>query len=317
MRRRAWFVLLSVLALVPIAIGVAGAGTGPVRLEAAKVIVEVNETDGDAGLQIFLDGDAWRQISVFRPDGQKIAEFATAGPVNDYGLTELFSESSEPPFTEFPLSQFKSLFPEGEYTFTGTTIDGQDVVGSATLTHDIPNGPNLVAPDDGARVDASNVVIRWREGRSPRRPDRRVPGRRDPRATAPGHGGRPSRKRSPADRAERVPRAERPLKVRGARDRGRWEPDADGAIVRGSLSSTERSEVDTAGEVRRHLRPCQLIDRDAVAARRPDRTARSVRDFEQALSFPSTALEDRERLVEVLDAVDEDRAFTFEVIREE
>ena len=167
MRRRAWFVLLSVLALVSIAIGVAGAGTGPVRLEAAKVIVEVNETDGDAGLQIFLDGDAWRQISVFRPDGQKIAEFATAGPVNDYGLTELFSESSEPPFTEFPLGQFKSLFPEGEYTFIGTTIDGQDVVGSATLTHDVPNGPNLVAPEDGARVDGSNVVIRWREGAQP------------------------------------------------------------------------------------------------------------------------------------------------------
>ena len=153
--------------MVPIAIGVAGAQTKPAQLSAAKVIVEVNETDGDAGLQIFLDGDAWRQISVFRPDGQKIAEFATAGPVNDYGLTELFSESSEPPFTEFPLSQFKSLFPEGEYSFTGTTIEGQAVVGSATLTHDIPNGPDLVAPEDGARVDASNVVIRWREGAQP------------------------------------------------------------------------------------------------------------------------------------------------------
>jgi hypothetical protein len=167
MTRRVWFVLLSVLALVPIAIGVAGAGPGPVRLEQATVIVEVNETDGDAGLQIFLDGDAWRQVAAFRPDGQKIAEFATAGPVNDYGLTELFSESSEPPFTEFPLSQFKSLFPEGEYAFSGTTIDGQAVVGSATLTHDIPNGPNLVAPEDGERVDASDVVIRWREGSQP------------------------------------------------------------------------------------------------------------------------------------------------------
>ena len=167
MSRRVWLVPISLLAMVPIAIGVAGAQTKPAQLSAAKVIVEVNETDGDAGLQIFLDGDAWRQISVFRPDGQKIAEFATAGPVNDYGLTELFSESSEPPFTEFPLSQFKSLFPEGEYSFTGTTIDGVNVVGSATLTHDIPNGPDLVAPEDGARVDASNVVIRWREGAQP------------------------------------------------------------------------------------------------------------------------------------------------------
>jgi hypothetical protein len=36
MMRRARFVLLSVLALVPIAIGVAVAGTGPVRLGAAR-----------------------------------------------------------------------------------------------------------------------------------------------------------------------------------------------------------------------------------------------------------------------------------------
>ena len=111
MTRRAWFVLLSVLALVPIAIGVAGAGTGPVRLEAAKVIVEVNETDGDAGLQIFLDGNAWRQVAVFRPDGQKIAEFATAGPVNDYGLTELFSESSEPPVHRVPAQSVQIALP--------------------------------------------------------------------------------------------------------------------------------------------------------------------------------------------------------------
>ena len=167
MRRRPWFGLFTLLAVVPIAVGVADAGTRPVRLEDATVIVEVNETDGDAGLQVFLDGDPWRQVSVFRPDGQMIAEFATVGPVNDYGLTELFSESSEPPFTEFPLREFKALFPEGEYTFSGTSIDGQDVVGAATLTHDIPNGPNLVAPEDGARVERDQLVIRWREGAQP------------------------------------------------------------------------------------------------------------------------------------------------------
>jgi hypothetical protein len=167
MSRRVWLVPISLLAIVPIAIGVAGAQTKPVQLAAAKVIVEVNETDGDAGLQIFLDGDAWRQVAVFRPDGQQIAEYQTAGPVNDFGFTELFSESSEPPFTEFPLSQFKSLFPEGKYTFSGTTIAGEPLTGSATLTHDIPNGPDLVAPEEGERVDANNVVVRWREGAQP------------------------------------------------------------------------------------------------------------------------------------------------------
>lgn len=66
---------------------------------------------------MFLDGEPWRHVQVLRPDGQQIVDFQTAGPVNDYGLTELFSESSESPFTEFPLEQFKALFPEGQYTF--------------------------------------------------------------------------------------------------------------------------------------------------------------------------------------------------------
>ena len=167
MKRRRWVVTLSLVAVTGMVVGVASAATQPVQLAAAKVIVEVNETDGDAGLQIFLDGDPWRQIAVSRPDGQKIAEFATAGPVNDYGLTELFSESSEPPFTEFPLAEFRALFPEGVYTFSGTTIDGVPLTGSATLTHDIPNGPDILAPEDGARLDANDVVIRWREGAQP------------------------------------------------------------------------------------------------------------------------------------------------------
>jgi hypothetical protein len=167
MSRRSWLLLVSLLALVSFVAGVAGADPKPVPLADASVIVEVNETDGDAGLQIFLDGDPWRQVAVFRPDGEKIAEFQTAGPVNEYGLTELFSESSEPPFTEFPIDEFKELFPEGVYTFTGTTIDGAPLTGSATLTHDIPNGPDIIAPEDGARVARDRVVIRWEAGVQP------------------------------------------------------------------------------------------------------------------------------------------------------
>lgn len=54
--------------------------------------------------------------------------------LKDYGLTELFSESSEPPFTEFPFAEFKKLFPEGQYTFTGQTIAGVKVKSLVTLT---------------------------------------------------------------------------------------------------------------------------------------------------------------------------------------
>jgi hypothetical protein len=161
--RWAPFILLA--AVVPLMIG--AAQPKPVAFADARVIIEVNDTDGDAGLQIFVDAEAWRQVAVFRPDGQQITDFRTAGPVNNYGLTELFSESSEPPFEVFPLEQFKALFPEGVYRFTGTTISGATLAGSATLSHDIPDGPDILFPEDGARIAREEAVVQWEAGSQP------------------------------------------------------------------------------------------------------------------------------------------------------
>jgi len=55
--------------------GPAAAGTGldsgktagrakPIRLADTSIIIETNATDGDAGLQVFLDGEDWREMSV-------------------------------------------------------------------------------------------------------------------------------------------------------------------------------------------------------------------------------------------------------------
>src|SRR5688572_15320786 len=88
-----------------------------VRLAEATMIVEVNATDGDAGLQVFLDGEPWRSMRVTGPDRRSILDVTTKERLDDYGLTELFSESSEPPFDVFPLEKFKQLFPAGRYSF--------------------------------------------------------------------------------------------------------------------------------------------------------------------------------------------------------
>ena len=61
--------LLSALAL---SLNGAEADVRTVPLEDTSIIVEVNSTDGDAGLQLFLDGEAWRSIQVRSPDGRKI-----------------------------------------------------------------------------------------------------------------------------------------------------------------------------------------------------------------------------------------------------
>jgi hypothetical protein len=94
-------------------------------------------------------------------------EITAKGPLKNYGLTELFSESSEPSFDVFPFEQFKQLFPEGVYTFRGKTIDGKKLLSTARLTHDVPDGPRIVRPRDDARVSHDHVVVAWKPARTP------------------------------------------------------------------------------------------------------------------------------------------------------
>ncbi|MGH2830841.1 MAG: hypothetical protein ACRDJM_10200 [Actinomycetota bacterium] len=141
--------------------GTPQASGASVPFKKATLIVETNATDGDAGLQINLDHEPWRSISIFRSDGAKILEIESRGVLTNYGLTELFSESSEPPFKTFPFEKFKQLFPPGEYRFVGTTIEGQRMEGLVTLTHNIPEGPALLAPEEDGTVARTRAVVRW------------------------------------------------------------------------------------------------------------------------------------------------------------
>ena len=134
----------------------------PVRLKEATLIVEVNATDRDAGLQVFLDGEAWKAMRIVAPNGRTILDVGARGRLQGYGLAELFSESSEPPFDVFPLERFKALFPAGRYAFSGSTIEGRRLTGTARLSHDFPAGPKIVAPVDGSKVARAGVVARWR-----------------------------------------------------------------------------------------------------------------------------------------------------------
>lgn len=169
MKRRPIQIAAGVGALALLALGGATVGlehaskaaSNPIRLAEATMIVEVNATDGDAGLQVFLDGEPWRSMTISSPDGRPILAVNAEGRLRDFGLTELFSESSEPPFDVFPLEEFKALFPEGKYTVVGTTVEGERLVGKATLSHDIPDGPEIVSPLEGAAVGGDNVVARW------------------------------------------------------------------------------------------------------------------------------------------------------------
>jgi hypothetical protein len=91
---------------------------------------------------------------------------------NVIGLTELFSESAEPGYDELPREEFLRLFPEGRYKFFGQTVDGDWMVGLPILTHDIPEGPEVISPVEDEEVDAGeDLVIEWEILDDPNPPD--------------------------------------------------------------------------------------------------------------------------------------------------
>lgn len=167
-------VAVLLVALVPV-LGVAEAHARTVTgapasepFDDARLKIEYNATDGDAGLQVFVDAAAWRTISIRNPQGREVVRVAAEDVIRNYGLTELFSESSEPPFAEFPFEEFKRLFPEGPYTFQGTTIDGRSLESVFRLTHRVPDGPDITSPAEGAVVSPNDLVVRWEPVTSPR-----------------------------------------------------------------------------------------------------------------------------------------------------
>lgn len=175
MKRRLVPIAAGVTVVALLALGGTALGRGqasqaagkPIPLDAATLIIEVNGTAGDAGLQFFLDGEPWNSMRITDPKGRVILDMDAKGRLKNWGLTEYFSESNEPPFSEVPLAAFKKRFPEGTYRFVGETIEGKKLVGTARLSHDIPDAPTITSPADGSKVNRSGVVARWKAPAEP------------------------------------------------------------------------------------------------------------------------------------------------------
>ena len=195
------------------------------RLEDTSVIVETNATDGDAGLQFFLDGEPWRSMKIFRPGGKKILDVNATGRLKNFGLTELFSETNEPEFKELPFSKFKRRFPEGTYKFVGRSIEGRKQVGKARLSHRIPDGPEIIAPAAGSTVPDGNVVARWAPAPQPGDRYRGLPGDRRAGGPIPPLPGRAPGLADERHDPVRISRAGHRVPARDSDDRKKRKPD--------------------------------------------------------------------------------------------
>ena len=143
------------------------------EFDETKIFIEMNATDGDAGLHALLDAEAWKWASIHGLDGRRIFMEDAQRNLEEQGLTENFFESAEPlcapdeedPEEEVvPLSEFLERFPPGEYRFTATTIEGDELEDTATLTFNLPAAPDISMFDGTEEVDPANAIMTWAAG---------------------------------------------------------------------------------------------------------------------------------------------------------
>jgi hypothetical protein len=135
-----------------------------VPLKDAKLNIEHNATDRDTGFQGFVDSEGWQRLDVRGPAGE-VLSFNGSGSLGKLGLTELFFETVEPENADTPIRKMLAKLPEGMYRIAGPAQENGKRVGRtagrAWLTHDIPEGPRLISPAEGATVATRGVVADW------------------------------------------------------------------------------------------------------------------------------------------------------------
>lgn len=121
----------------------------------AQLYFELNATDDDLGLQLFLDSEGWKRVRVLDPDQEELLLFQAEGRLARLGITELRFESVEP-----SPSEVLSRFPPGEYRFRGRSVEGEPLASRAVLSHDLPPAPTF-KPAGGALVSRDAAFVRW------------------------------------------------------------------------------------------------------------------------------------------------------------
>jgi len=153
--------LLRIVLLVALVLGL-GTPTPAAKFPIARIFIEYNSSANDLGFEVSLDAEDWNSLKIVNPAGTTIFEVEGKGPYGQLGLTELFFEGAEPSLDEFPLEDLLALFPEGKYQFLGQTVGGTRLSSQVTLSHAVPDGPDV-----SSEVNGDTIVIRWGPVTSP------------------------------------------------------------------------------------------------------------------------------------------------------
>ena len=167
------------LALAAAPIPAVAAQPEPFKL--TNIHFETNASACDMGIQISFDTDGITEGSVEGPNDQVVYSFrAVDGKEGTHDQTEGFQERVEPPIIDLEsalgcdpsedaisLTELFTAWPAGTYDFEGESGE-VEFEGKAKLTHKIPAGPGITAPEDGDVVphDAP-LLITWKKVTGP------------------------------------------------------------------------------------------------------------------------------------------------------
>jgi hypothetical protein len=170
-------VVLAGAALSVAPISASGAETEPFKI--TNIHFETNASACDMGIQMSFDTDGVSDLRVKDPNGQIVYEAGSVGgPAVTHEITEGFQERVEPQVRDLIqalgcerdpeepivfLTDLLSAWPAGKYQFRGSGEEA-DWSGFAPLSHKIPAGPEILAPEDGDVVRPDlNLLIRWKK----------------------------------------------------------------------------------------------------------------------------------------------------------
>jgi hypothetical protein len=131
----------------------------PAAFTIARVHFERNTTDGDFEVVFEAKGgtEGLTKFTVVSPDGRTVVDFSSPD-ASTLGMRQFRCESPEPENME----SVRSAFPEGVYTFSGSTATGVKLHGKATLNHKVAETTSFLRPKAGAkRVSIKNLEISW------------------------------------------------------------------------------------------------------------------------------------------------------------
>jgi hypothetical protein len=133
-------------------------GSGaPAAFAVAAVHMEQNATDGDFEVVFEVKGgkEGLARLTVVAPGGRTVIDFTAPEASASLGMRQFRFETPEPRDAK----ALASAYPEGVYTFTGTTATGGKLRGKATLSHRLPAATSFLQPKGNARgVDATKKI---------------------------------------------------------------------------------------------------------------------------------------------------------------